>query len=854
MGEVYRARDTRLDRQVAIKVLPSALAASGSLRQRFEREARAVSQLAHPHICTLFDIGHDGGTDYLVMEYLEGETLAKRLERGPLSLGEILEYGTQIADALGAAHRQGIVHRDLKPGNIMITRAGAKLLDFGLAKLAERTVSAPVGLTTGATEQKQLTQEGTILGTFQYMAPEQLAGEGADMRSDIFALGAVLYEMTTGRRAFEGKNKTSLVAAIIGAAPRPIGEMQPLTPPALEHVILQCLEKEPDDRWQSASDVALELQWIAATGTAAASKPVQRRTSFVWLAAIVIAALVGATAAWMLRPPAAAGPLHVDLVAPPDVRLAGFEMGGSAISPEGERIVFAGTDTEGARRLFLRDLRDGHVRVVTGTEGAQFPFWSPDGTAIAFFSEGRLKKTMVDGAGPFVIAESADGRGGSWSTQGTIAFAPSSTAGIALVAASGGSVSAATRLTAGQSSHRFPSFLPDGKHFLYFASGAREERGIYIASVDGRTNRRLRDESSNAVYMPPGYAVFARGDAVMAQRLSHRTLTLTGEPRQIGRAVSASLPFGASGISASHTGSIAYHSGAEGGNEAVERDRSGQRLRLIGSERVYSEPDLTYDETRLVAVIDEDESGEVWMFDTARARASRLTFDGLRKHAPICTPDGSVIYTVSGQKTEVRKQSLTTGAAAELLLVADVPLYTDDLSPDGKYLLLDTAGDKATFDVLVLSLADKKLRPLLSSNFNEVRASFSPDGKYIAYTSDETGRAEVFVQTFPPTGAKWQVSSRGGDQAQWRGDGRELFYLAPDRRLMSVEIEQSPALTFSEPAPLFAVPFEQVSITGNRNQYVVTRDGQKFILLEPSSSGRGAHLSVVHNARAMLDP
>jgi hypothetical protein len=515
MGEVWRAHDTRLDRGVAIKVLPAEFAQNAQLKARFEREAKAISQLNHPNICTLYDVGRENGTDYLVMELVEGETLADRLARGPLPVGDVLRFGVQIAEALDRAHSAGIVHRDLKPGNIMIARGCAKLLDFGLAKSGSAlTISAEE-----ATVQKSLTQEGTIVGTFQYMSPEQLEGAGVDHRTDIFALGAVLYEMVTGHRAFEGKNKTSLIASIVGSEPKAISSVQPLAPAALEHVVKKCLVKERDDRWQSARDIAGELQWIAESRSAESVKTPARLRARPWmLAAVVVVTAAIAAAATMLvltRNRHADPPMVLSLAAPPHAPYEFFSQ--TALSPDGTTVAFIAWSAAG-RSLWLRDLAQRDARPLPDTAGAVAPFWSPDGQSIGFFADGKLKRIAAAGGPPQTICAAAEGLGGAWSRNGVIVFGSGENP-LYRVDAGGGTPRMFTRLAPGEEGHRWPSFLPDGDHFIFLGDAPRtENHHIKLGSLRDGSSRDLFQAVTNAQFVEPGYILFVRAGALLAQR------------------------------------------------------------------------------------------------------------------------------------------------------------------------------------------------------------------------------------------------------------------------------------------------------------------------------------------------
>ncbi len=842
MGEVWSARDTRLDRRVAVKILPAELARDAQFRLRFEREARTISQLTHPHICTLYDVGEG----FLVMELLDGETLADRVERGPLPMSEVLKYGLQIAEALGKAHRMGIVHRDLKPGNIMITKSGAKLLDFGLAKS-----SVPIVDLDGATYQKPLTQEGTILGTFQYMAPEQLEGLEADARTDIFALGAVLYEMSTGRRAFDGKTKTSLIAQIVSADPKPLRDLQPLTPPAFEHVVARCLSKDPDERWQSATDIAEELRWAASGAGSLPEQRTRRAGILPWaIAATVLVAAVAAIA-FLLNGRPVQRVVWLDIASPSGVRMVSpSDRGGSAIAPDGNQVAFVGqNEKDSVGRIYVRDLASGDVRAVASTEGASFPFWSPDSKSIAFFADGKLKRAEVGGARAMVIAGDVDGRGGSWSQDGTIVFAPTSTSGLVRVRATGGKPEPVAEMTGDQNSLRFPSFLPDGKHFLYLAQGNRDG-GIHLGSTAGGVSRRLLDAKDSAIYAADSI-LFMRDGVLYAQNFDARKLVVQGEPRQIASGVSShQSAFASADLSASAAGDLLFPSEFAEKASLVWRDRAGALLLSLPLERMLNEPVFSPDQKRVVAGSNDD---SLWDVDLERGRTRRLTSAPLFAGAAVWAPDGKRIFftSTSNGKSAVASM-LASGTNVEILATAARPVYTDAISSDGAVVVLDGPGPSGKdFDLWTLTLSDRKIRPLVSSTANQTRGQFSPDGRFISYSSDETGRPEIFVQTFPPSENKWQITINGGDQAFWRGDGKELFYLALDGKVMSVTMQLDPSVTFADPTVLFQTPLTLVSMTGRRNQYLVTRDGQRFLLVE-SASTAPTHLKLVLNFPQLL--
>ena len=845
MGEVWSARDTRLDRRVAVKVLPAELAADAQFRLRFEREAKTISQLTHPNICTLYDVGDD----FLVMELLEGETLAERIARGPLPMSDVLRYGVEIAEALGKAHRAGIVHRDLKPSNIMITKSGAKLLDFGLAKSATTLVDLD-----GATQHKALTREGTIVGTFQYMAPEQLEGQEADARTDIFALGAVLYEMATGQRAFEGKTKTSLIAQIVSADPKPIRDLQPLTPLAFEHVVTKCLRKDPDERWQSASDVAEDLRWAASPSGVTEVRVARPASRMPW--AIAAIALLGGIAAiaLVLRNRAEPRVIWTDIASPRGARLQSLnERGGSAISPDGNRIAFIGRDQQGTSRVYVRDLDRSNVRPLAATEGAAFPFWSPDSRSIAFFAEGKLKRIDIDGTRAMVIADDIDGRGGTWGEGDTIVFASSSTSGLSRIRASGGGeAEPVVKLTGDQISLRFPSFLPGGKHFLYMAMGDRD-RGIHVGSVDGRAGRKLFDGFSSAAYVA-GSVVFFRAGSLFAQELDSDTLELRGEPRQIASDVTGGpSSFSSSGLSASDAGDLLFPSGMQPRTEMTWRDRAGVVERTVKLDRGFFEPASAPDEKRVVARAD-DPPDSLWEVDVERGRSRRLSTGNTPFTSAVWSSDGKriIVSTTKSGKAVVVSLSPSSGSIEVLAEFSNATLYPESISLDGSLVTFSgpRAGEK-DFDLSLMSLADRKVHPLVSGNGNQVRLQFSPDGRFVSYSSDETGRPEIYVRRWPLTDAKWQVTFAGGDQAYWRGDAKELFYLAPDGNLMSIAVTADPEPAFADPVVLFQTSVALVSITGNRNQYLPARDGKRFLFFEGESAP--VTLTLVQNFARVLE-
>jgi Tol biopolymer transport system component len=599
MGEVYRAKDTRLGRDVAIKVLPQHLSSNPEVRARFEREAKTVSSLNHPNICTLYDVGRDGDTDYLVMELIEGETLATRLSKGPLPLADALRVGSQIADALDRAHRAGVVHRDLKPGNIMLTRSGAKLMDFGLARasgLAPAPGSGTLGaLTHSPTVAQPLTAEGTIVGTFQYMSPEQLEGKEADPRSDVWGLGCVLYEMATGKRAFEGKSQASLITSIMGSEPAPISQIAPMTPPALDRLVQGMLVKDPVDRLQSAHDVKLQLAWIAEGGSGAGlpkqvtkKRRSRERTAWSLVASFAIMTAVLAGRELTMKKEAPVQVTRTMIPAPPQTRLqiTGDDAGPPAISPDGTMLIFSAVGGGGGKRLWLRHLDDFTAKPLTGTDDASYPFWSPDNKSIGFFTFTKMRRLdLATGSIVTLVDGIESGRGGSWSKDGVIIYTPTFSSGLFRISDSGGTPQAVTTIdTSVTTTNRFPQFLPDGKHFIYLGASHLVNglpSAIYCGSLGGGKPVKVLESKSSAIYAS-GFLLFVRDSTLMAQEFDAGSRTTRGEPRATQEAMQLDASTWNSPVSASQNGVLVYGlGGSSGTNRAALYDRSGRRIRNI---------------------------------------------------------------------------------------------------------------------------------------------------------------------------------------------------------------------------------------------------------------------------------
>jgi hypothetical protein len=864
MGEVYKARDTRLDRVVAIKVLPIHLSENTELRQRFEREARAISSLSHPNICALHDIGHEAGLDYLVMEYLEGPTLTDKLAKGPLPAEQVLRYGIQIADALDKAHRQGIVHRDLKPGNVIVTKSGVKLLDFGLAKLQPLGGRpAGSGLSLLATAAGELTAEGTILGTFQYMAPEQLEGKEADPRSDIFALGAVLYEMATGRKAFSGRSQASLIAAILDSQPPAISTVQPLTPPALDRVVQTCLAKDPDDRWQTAHDVMLELKWIAEGGSqAGVAAPVAARRKLregaAWSLGVLFATATAVLSYLYWRTPRTAPREVYSSILPPEktrFRFLGEGAGPIAVSPDGRMLAFVARDAAGTDSIWVRSLGSPDARPLPGTEGGRYAFWSPDGRSLGFFAESKLKKIAVSGGPPLVICEAPDARGGTWNRDGVIVFEPHFRAPLHRVPAAGGAPVAVTRLdpTRKETTHRWPFYLPDGKHFLFFAGSHAEGvdselDSVFVGSLDGGKPRLLTRARSNAVYSS-GHVLYVRNKNLLAQPFDLGRLELKGEPVPLAENVQVDPGWFVAIFSAAEN-VLAYQrsGGTESLTQLVWIDRSGKVVEKIGSPADYFEPRLSNDGSRLTYAI--ADPGDIWIHDFARGAATRFTFDPADEFATIWSPDGSQIV-FNSQRSGFGDLYVkpSSGASPEKLLYSSKEFkIPSSWAPDGRLIAFTTRFQEKGNDIWLISPDGSGARPALNGPFDETDLEFSPDGRHIAYTSNESGRQEVYVQEFPGAAGKWQISTTGGLAPLWRRDGRELFYYTREGKLLSVDVRTSPAFQAGVPQVLFEVRLKGIVA----RQYAVSPDGRRFLCNMDLPEGDIPPITLVQNWTARL--
>ena len=842
MGEVYRARDTRLDRTVAIKVLPAEAAGSSSRRRRLDREARTISQLSHPNICALYDVGHQDGIDFLVMEYLDGETLGDRLRKGPLPIDRVVEYAVQIAAALDKAHRHGVTHRDLKPGNIMLTAAGAKLLDFGLAKIGASPEAGAGLLTAAPTEEKPLTSEGALLGTFRYMAPEQLEGKEADARADIWAMGLVIHEMATGKSVFQGSSQASLIAAILERDAPSLAALRPETPPPLDRLVQRCLLKDPEERWQSARDLLHELRWIreGGSGAGASASTLPRadrgRERLLWasLALVLAASLVWALVFLGRGPSMQRRAARFPVPLPENASESTVR-----VSPDGRFLSFH-AESEGRTHIWLRPIDSLTARPLPGTEGIEFwfHFWSPDSRFIGFMAGGKLKKIDIAGGRPQILAD-APGSGpfqlGSWGSDGTIIYnineAPGYN-GLYRVSAEGGP---AIRLTildeAGDEvAVAFPAFLPDGRHFI-FQGGPAQETGIWVASLDSLRASELLAIESYARYAPPGYLLYASRGALMAHRFDPDSLSLLGEPFPIAEQVETFAGIGIPNFSASDNGILTYDSG-RGPSRLVWRDRNGLELGQVGEPDYYASLSLSPDGKRLMVSVDDPQAGtrDLWLIELDRDVASRFTTDGMDVYGPVWSPDGSrlVFSMARNAPPNLHVKSLSGGEARELLPSRGTMHWPSDWSPDGRFLLYTNRDPNADLDLWMLPIAENREPvPFLITRFKEFDARFSPDGRFVAFASEESGESEVYVVPSEGTGEKRRVSIAGGHTPLWRSDGLELFYLSAANQLMAVPVRLEGGFEPGTPTALFTI---EPGEAGGEVVYDVAADGRRFII------------------------
>jgi serine/threonine protein kinase/Tol biopolymer transport system component len=856
MGEVYRARDTRLDRPVAIKILTAALAEQPEARSRFEREARTISSLNHPNICTLHDIGSQDGTTYLVMEYVEGETLAERLRKGPLSLKQAFEYGMQICDALEKAHRAGIVHRDLKPGNVMLTASGAKLLDFGLAKpvmpggqvasakdtLTPSTPTLNVSMLTAT--PAALTQRGMIVGTFQYMAPEVLQGQEANPRSDIFSLGCVLYEMVTGRRAFEGKTQLSVMSAILEKEPEPLATVQPTSPAALDYTVRTCLEKNPDDRFQAAHDVKLQLAWIANSGsqTSAPALPSSKLRPKLWLAATAVLALtvIALTMALVSSAPPHRV-LRVNLLPPEGTRFETlYRNGAPALSPDGTHIAFI-AQKDGKNSLWLRSLDRLDATPVRGTDDAFFPFWSPDGTAVAFFMQGKLWRTDLNGDSPTPICDAAEARGGSWGIGNVIVLAPMFGGPIFQVPAAGGKPKPVTSVSVSTTtvSDRWPSFLPDGKHFLFLHSpfgNAADQNELHLSSLDGADHLVMKGKFYGAQYAG-GRLLAVRDGSLLAWQFDASSGKVSGDPVPVVDKVASDEITALSVFSVSAQGTLIYQLGTgSNGDRHVWLDATGKELSQLSEPTVYGPTRISPDGSRIATpVISQFGNSPLWIWDLAGGTRSIVSAASEYVDTTVWSADGRTLYFdiySADSHNELHVAAVDGSQPERVLIKSDRDVMPEDVTSDGKWLLYEEAkvGDLTNGELKAFPLAPG-LEPfrVLEPVDDLGNARLKPGSNdWLAYQSSQSGRSQVYLTRFPHPGARYQVSKDGGTQPVWSKDGKTLYFIDPYRKLTAVEIQTSgETVQIGAAKPLFTAGIRHSIPT---EAYDVARDGRFLVV------------------------
>ncbi|HEX6650677.1 MAG TPA: protein kinase [Pyrinomonadaceae bacterium] len=837
MGEVYRARDTRLARDVAVKVLPPAFADDKDRLHRFEQEACAAGALNHPNILSIYDVGTHDGAPYVVSELLEGETLREALDGHPLPPRKALAYATQIANGLSAAHDKGIIHRDLKPDNLFITHdERVKILDFGLAKLTQ-----PSNEQTAQTDiatRKVHTDPGAVMGTAGYMSPEQVRGRAVDHRSDIFAFGAVLYEMLSGKRAFRGESAVETLNAILKEEPAELSGTNPNIAPALERVVWHCLEKSPERRFQSASDIAFALESLTGVTShpSLITKPsgtvgrTWTRERMIWAGVCVVLLLALATLAFthFSRREHASPTVRLSLPLPENATRPKR----ITISPDGSQVVLTANNAAGQRVLWVRPLGSLRAQELDGTEGAASPFWSPDGHFIGYFADQKLFKINASGGQPQLLCDAPEDGSGSWNRDGVILFA--GLEGIYRIPAQGGRPVLATKLSPKEEAHRWPYFLPDGRHFVFLGDAeTTEDHHIRLGSLDSQESEVLLNAISRIVYAAPGYLLYVTQGALVAREFDANTRKLTGDPITIAEHIAEVGGNHEFDFSVSEDGVLAYQTG-DPNSQLTWFDRSGKKLSTVGEPRNYATVVLSPDERRAATtMLDSDgRIADVWLVDFARESLSRLTFESSAEGDPLWSPDGRRIVFSSNRvgNGEVDLYQKAAGGAGEdqMVFSSDSAKYPTSWSPDGKYILFENWSPKLKAGMWVLSLGDNQAKPLLESTvYDQFQGQLAPDGRFIAYTSNESGKWEIYVQPVPVNGEKWRISSNGGQLASWRKDGKELFYITAEGRLMSVDITSSPKFESTVPRQLF-----QTSIKNTQQGlcYAATADGQRFLV------------------------
>ena len=840
MGEVYRAHDTRLQREVALKVLPAAFALDPDRLARFRHEAQVLASLSHPNIAIIHDVEEADGVPALVLELVEGPTLAERIAQGPIPLEEALAIARQVAEALEAAHDKGIIHRDLKPANVKVPRDGAvKVLDFGLAKVLE----PPLASCAPSSPPSPASRPGMLLGTAAYMSPEQAREQHVDRRTDVWAFGCVLFEMLTGRAVFEGETTVEILAAVVKADPD-WGRLPVSTPEAIQRLLRRCLQKDVRLRLHDIADARLEIEEAAREppleGRAAGNGGWERKPAAWALATVAVVAALTAMLSRIDESKPPSPEMRVEIATASTTDPISLQ-----VSPDGRQVVFVAT-FEGRPRLWLRRLDDLAAWALTGTDFAAHPFWSPDGRSLAFFADQRLKRLDLDGGAVQPLARVGVGLGGTWTRDGQILFSARPASPILRVSDVGGEVAPVTRVQPGQVGHRFPQVLPDGSHFIYYSAGTPETAGIYVARMDGSDARRLVPTDSAGVFASSGHLLFIKQGTLHALRFDPAGLAVVGSPFSVAENVAVDSGFGRPALSAAKTGPILYRQAGGGGRQQfIWFDRLGQELARLGEPDSLSlaHPSMSPDGRRVAMTRAAGGNSDLWLIDAARGALSRLTSDGGGDIFPVWSPDGRRIVFGSNRRgrggLELYQKSTTSSDGEELLAPMRPGMrmaIPDDWSPDGRFILFRDNSASGGYDLWVLPLdpAGEPV-PVVRTEFEEGSAQFSPDGRWIAYQSDESGRAEVYVQPFPGPGARTQLSTAGGAQVRWNPRGNELFYVALDGLLMAVPIRLASdgvTLDADAPVPLFATRIlAGLPGQGNhRQQYVVAPDGRRFLV------------------------
>jgi eukaryotic-like serine/threonine-protein kinase len=854
MGQVYRATDTKLKRQVAIKILPPSLAADSDRLARFQREAEVLASLNHPNIAHIHGLEESGGMTALVMELVEGEDLSQRIARGAIPIDEALPIAKQIAEALEAAHEQGIIHRDLKPANIKVRPDGTvKVLDFGLAKAMEPAAgsSPSASMSPTITTPAMMTGVGMILGTAAYMSPEQAKGREADKRSDIWAFGAVLYEMLSGKPVFGGTTTVEILSEVLKSEPD-WKRLPPSTPEGIRRLLRRCLEKDWKERLRHVGDARIEIR-DAQSGPEINSQlrpNVSRsRERLAWAsAALLFATVAGLAVVWPRQPAPAPLEARLEISTPSTSDPSSF-----AISPDAKTIVFVAT-SQGQLQLWLRSLDSVSTRPLAGTDGASLPFWSPDSQSIGFFAEGKLKRIDIDSGSVQPLAEAPIGQGGTWSRDGVILFSPFPPLSVFRVSAAGGEVIPQTHVVPPQQGHNSPHFLPDGRHFLYFVRGSPEVRGIYVGQIDEPISRRLRDADSGAVYVRPGHLLFVREGTIFAQPFDLDRLQFTGDPFLLAEQATPGAP---GPPAASAVGPIAYRTGAgQPVRQFLWVDRSGTELQRVGEPGAdLNAPALSHDGKRVALFRGVGGNVDIWSLDVERGGLDRLTSDPADDTFPIWSPDDKRILFSSNRKGvgDLYLKLVADVGSERLLLTTPQLKMPNDWSADGRFVLYSSFDRRSKADLWGLRLEDPS-KPFVVAQTDGSNAwgQFSPDGQWIAHTSNESGRWEVYIRPFPPTGGKSLISTNGGVMPRWRPDGKELFYVALDDRLMAVPIRKNlekHMLEAGAPVALFATRIGGARAQAMLGQYEVAPDGQRFLMNSLAGDVTAPPITIIMNWR-----